>query len=468
MNFMGNVLIIDDDIMFCDMAGKLIRKMGHQVRSAHNIESGIRETSLNEFDVVLLDVRLPDGSGLDILQKIKENSSRPEVIIITGYGDPDGAEISVRTGAWDYIEKTNSPKRIRLLLTRVMQYRNEKLSQKTPVFIKRQDIIGSNPAITESLETMARAALSDVSVLITGETGTGKELFARAIHDNSRRYDKPFVTVDCASLPETLVESLLFGHVKGAFTGAYRDQEGLIGQAHCGTLFLDEIGELPLGIQKTFLRVLQERQYRPVGGRQEITSNFRLVASTNRNVEQMVQAGDFRDDLLFRIRSLTVELPPLCARSDDIKELTRYHVARLCDRYGLEQKGFASDFFDVLMSYKWPGNVRELFSVLDASLSVAINEPILYSCHLPVHLRVQKARTSVADKSGSDTDKTLGNSSYELPRLKEYRESYEKKYFNDLILLTGRDIMEACRISGISQSRLYALLKKYDISVSQK
>ncbi len=208
-----------------------------------------------------------------------------------------------------------------------------------------------------------------MNVLLTGETGTGKEVFARAIHENSARAEHNFVVVDCTALPATLVESVLFGHEKGAFTGADRAQAGLIKQAHSGTLFLDEIGELPLAVQKAFLRVLQEHRFRPVGAKREVESNFRLIAATNRNLEKMVQDGTFRSDLLFRVRTLTVELPPLSARKEDIKELAMYHMARVCERYQIGTKGFSPEFFDALMAYEWPGNVRELVNAMERAVS---------------------------------------------------------------------------------------------------
>src|SRR5208283_4709350 len=196
-------------------------------------------------------------------------------------------------------------------------------------------------------------------------------------------------------LPETLVESVLFGHEKGAFTGADRPQDGLIKQAHRGTLFLDEIGELPLSIQKAFLRVLQEHRYRPVGSKHELVSNFRLLAATNRDLEKMVQEGTFRSDLLFRLRTLTIDLPPLSARKEDIKDLAMYHMARVCERYQIGTKGFSPEFFDALMAYEWPGNVRELVSAIEHAISDAYHEPTLFPKHLPLDLRVKVARSSV-------------------------------------------------------------------------
>ncbi len=264
---MADALIIDDDVTVCSMLSRMLENIGHGATHAHTLEEGLREVLSRSYDIVFLDVGLPDGNGLDALPKILETGSSPEVVIITGAGDPDGAELAIRSGAWDYLQKPLSPEKVILPLKRVLQYRDGlKKAQKPPVSLKREGIIGNSPTIKACLDLVAQAAGSESNVLISGETGTGKELFARAIHDNSPRAGGIFVTVDCAAIPDTLVESTLLGHVKGAFTGADRTQEGLIKQADGGTLFLDEVGELPLPLQKAFLRVLQERRFRPLGG----------------------------------------------------------------------------------------------------------------------------------------------------------------------------------------------------------
>lgn len=464
---MGKMLIIDDDEMMCKAMSTLVKQMGHDVTYALTLNHGLEQASADAFDVVFLDVWMPDGNGLDLLPKIKETLSKPEVIIITASGDPDGAELAIRSGAWDYIEKTSSIKEMMLPLTRALQYRQKKLSRMAPVALKREGIIGNSPKMKACFDLMAQAAVSDANVLIVGETGTGKELFAQAIHDNSPRADKYFVVVDCAALPKTLVESVLFGHKKGAFTGADSAQEGLIDQADGGILFLDEVGELPLAIQRAFLRVLQERRFRPVGGKRERASNFRLVAATNRDLDQMTERGEFRKDLLFRLRSLTIELPALRERLEDIKDLARFHVTRLCDRYNIETKGFSPELFEVLTSYDWPGNVRELFNVLDGALTLAGRDPVLFSMHLPMHIRVQMVRASVnKEKSSIGTFKEGGDPTGEIPTLRDFRQSLERQYLQDLILLTGRNIKKACRISELSRSRLYTLLAKHNISIS--
>jgi two-component system NtrC family response regulator len=309
-----------------------------------------------------------------------------------------------------------------------------------------------------------------VNVFLTGETGTGKELFARAVHENSPRAKGNFVVVDCTALPETLVESLLFGHEKGSFTGAEKSRDGLIRQAHCGTLFLDEVGELPLMMQKAFLRVLQEHRFRPVGGSREIDSDFRLVAATNRNLEQMVERGQFREDLLFRLRSFVIELPPLRERPEDIQELARYYADRFCERYGLAPKGFSPEFINILLAYTWPGNVREFVHTMERVLAAARFEPTLFTKHLPTNIRIEVTRAAVEHDSPLASPAS-GGTVQTLLKLNDYRDAVyndaEKNYLYDLLALAGQNIPEACRVSGLSQSRLYALLKKHGITRSR-
>jgi len=297
---------------------------------------------------------MPDGSGLEIIPKLKAVRSSPEIIAITGLGDPDEAEIAIQNGAWDYIEKPASFETLKLPIIRALEYRAERRPGNSSTVLKRNGIIGDSRRITSCLEILAQAASSNVNVLITGETGTGKELFAKAIHSNSSRAGRNFVVVDCTALPETLVESVLFGHARGAFTGADRSEEGLIKQADGGTLFLDEIGELPFLIQKRFLRVIQEHRFRPVGGRQETESDFRLVAATNRNLESMVREGRFREDLFHRLRTISIELPPLRELLEDIKKLTVFYMNALCERFGIVPKGASPEFWEVVTAYKWP------------------------------------------------------------------------------------------------------------------
>jgi two-component system, NtrC family, response regulator len=470
---MARVLIIDDDEIIAEMLSDMVDIWGHDPVTAANLEEGIRKAQSDFFDVVFLDIRLPDGSGLDALPRIREVPSSPEIIIITGFGDPDGAELAIKNGAWDYIEKSSSIKEMELPFVRAIQYRQEKRAKMPPVSLKRESIIGSSPQMRGCLDFLAQTANSEGNVLIFGETGTGKELFARAIHENSQRSHRNFVVVDCASFPETLVESILFGHEKGAFTGADKVQDGLIKQAHGGTLFLDEIGELPSSIQKTFLRVLQEHRFRSVGGKQEIESKFRLISATNKDLAHMVSEGRFREDLLFRLRTLSVELPPLRTHREDVKELAIYYVTRTCERYGIGIKGFSSDFLEALMAYEWPGNVRELINALERAISAAYHEPTLFPKHLPTEIRVCLVRASVFKESPSRDNQTKpAPSRLPLPPLKDFRDAAiaraEKGYLEDLMRLSQGNIKEACAVSGLSRPRLYALLKQYNLRTPKR
>lgn len=471
VGIMANILIIDDDKTICDTLSALFEHKGYNTTYALTLKNGLEKASGGAPDVVFLDVRMPDGDGLHMLPMIRQTPSMPEVIIITGAGDPDGAELAIKSGAWDYIQKPSSIEAMTLPLVRALQYREEKKSKKPPVALKREHIVGNSPHMKRCLDLLAQAADSEASVLITGETGTGKEVFAKAIHANSSRAEKSLVVVDCTALPETLVESVLFGHEKGAFTGADKAHVGLVKQADGGTLFLDEVGELPRSIQKSFLRVLQEHRFRSVGGKREVESHFRLVSATNRDLDHMAQAGQFRKDLLFRLRSFTFELPPLREHAEDIKELAMYHMAKLCERYGTETKGFSPEFFETIGGYGWPGNVRELVSTLESALVSARDEPTLFPKHLPTHIRVQVARASVGKKARAEEGSMrVADPSKTIQKLKDVRAAAvaqaERRYLQDVVSLTGKNIQEVCRISGLGRARLYGLLKKYGILLS--
>ena len=461
---MASTLIIDDDKLVCHAIGDVATALGHDVAYALTLNDGLREVVLKDFDIVFLDVRFSDGNGLQMLPKFLQAPSSPEVIIITGEGCPDGAELAIKSGAWDYIEKPLGVEAVKLPLVRALQYREEKKLQKAPAVLKRNGIVGNSAQMRHCLDHVARVANTEMNILITGKTGTGKELFAQAIHANSSRAGRNFVVVDCAALPETLVESTLFGHEKGAFTGADKSHEGLVKQADRGTLFLDEVGELTLPIQRTFLRVLQEHRFRRVGGKEELKSDFRLVAATNRDLPEMVQTGKFRNDLLFRIRSTVIALPPLRGRAKDIKDIAMYYMNLLCDRYGIRTKGFSPEFVDLLTAYSWPGNVRELVHAMEAALSKVQDEATLFPVHLPKRIRIELARTSVGcgKPHGACLDKSAGLDK-DLPDLQAILNGTERQYLQDLVLLKKGNMKEACRVSGISRSRFYARLKKYNI-----
>ncbi|MGD9973951.1 MAG: sigma-54-dependent transcriptional regulator [Desulfatirhabdiaceae bacterium] len=461
----ARLLIIDDDVQICIILSKLIERMGHRVYASHTLEDGLHQASINPFDVILLDLEFPDGNGLAILPILLKLPSSPEVIIITGSGDPGGAEEAFKYGVWDFLQKPFSRDEASLTITRALQYHNEKGATKHPVFLDRSDIIGNSDAIRNCLGEIARTSVTDASVLITGETGTGKESFAKAIHRNSTRSKGPFITVDCGALPETLAESTLFGHEKGAFTGADKRQDGLVLQAENGTLFLDEIGDLSLNIQASLLRTLQEHRIRPLGGKEEVPVDFRLVSATNRDLEQMVKEKTFREDLLFRIRAIWINLPPLRDRKEDIQEIAVHKLHEMGQRYGLGLKGVSSEFLMHLNSHHWPGNVRELINVLEYSLASSGQDPILVPKHLPPAYRItrldfESGQTQIA--SGQKANIPLVNDIF--PTWAEFRHQAEENYLGMLLAKAGKSREKACKLSGISQSRLYDLLKKHHLS----
>ncbi len=466
---MTRILVIDDDPQLRSLLERLVGSLGHEAESAATLREGLAIAKSEDVDLVLLDVVLPDGDGLEALPRFQQIGSFPEVIILTGKGSAEAAEKAIRAGAWDYLEKPPTRDTVTLSLTRALQYRAEKRRGSPEEIIDTSDIIGSSTGIRACVDQVARAAGSETNVLIYGETGTGKELFARAIHKNSARKESNFVVVDCAALPESLVESTLFGHEKGAFTGADRPRKGLVAEADGGTLFLDEVGELPVALQKSFLRVLQDGSFRPVGGKEAVRSDFRLISATNRSLDNMVSEGSFREDLLFRLRGTTIELPPLRIRGEDVRSLALHLVGRLCERYRVEYKGVSPEYLDLLADYTWPGNVRELANAIEHSLSAAGDSPVLFPKHLPPYLRVTLARASVKGPvGGAAAPPPVANL---IPALegtfRDFREETvslaEKAYLERLMALSGGDIRKACRLSNLSRARLYSLLKKHKI-----
>ena len=470
---MPNILVIDDDPQFCNLLAKVMHRLGHEAFCAHTLGEGLNLANSTEVDLVFLDVHMPDGNGLELLPSLKQTHAEPEVIIVTGMGDPDAAEMAIKSGAWDYVPKGSSLKDIKLASERALAYRAEAKTAKTPTVLKRDRIVGNAKPMQECYRVLAQAAASEASVLITGETGTGKELFALAIHENSSRREGKFVVVDCAAIPDNLAESMLFGHARGAFTGADHSHQGLVKQADRGTLFLDEVGELPLNLQKAFLRVLQEKRFRPIGEDREVESDFRLVAATNRDLDQLTADGAFRDDLLFRLRTIALEVPPLRERAEDIRDLADFHLHRLCRRYGLEDKAFGSDFMTALEIYPWPGNVRELVNTLEWAVARAGNSTRLFARDLPEDIHINFARHQV--KNGAQPESVMAaefGEGQNLPTLKEAvnREvaRVEKAYLDELLTQTGGDISLACDIAGLSRTSLYERLRKYGLTRSRK
>jgi len=486
---MATILIIDDEIYIRDVLSSRVERMGHIPVAAASLDQGMQLLDRGGVDLVFLDVNLPDGSGLEALPLIKQSPSSPEVVIITAIGSTAGAELAIKNGAWDYIGKPFKKEEIILLIRRTLEYRDARLQQHQPLVLNTDAIMGKSSLIKACISQVAQSASNTANVLIQGETGTGKELFAKAIHDNCRHTNDHYIVVDCAAMPEALTESVLFGHKKGAFTGADTASEGLIKNADKGTLFLDEIGELPLSVQKAFLRVLQEKKFRPVGSATEITSNFRLISATNRDLDNMVAQGTFRNDLLHRLKTFTINLPSLRQRKEDISSLALYYMGKLCGKHGIPPKALLPDTLKVLSAYDWPGNVRELINAIEKAILSEPELPVLYPMFLPARIRVSHAQKEMKGKKEmhQDPSQTYGNpspapffssefvlpledSSHGIPTLKTYRnavvERIEPAYLRYLIQQTKGDLEKVALISGISKNRLYFLIRKYNLKSS--
>jgi two-component system, NtrC family, response regulator len=477
---MAKILIVDDDASIREVLAENARMLGHDAASVETLSEAFIFSERDSYDLMFLDVRLPDGNGLHALPKIKEMAHDPEVIIITGMGDSQGAELAIKYGAWDYMEKPFNRQEIALQIKQAVAFRNSK-TKTGNISLKREAVIGNSKALTRCLDQIAQCAGTDTNVLLSGETGTGKELLARTIHENSKRSTGPFVVLDCTVLPENLIESILFGHVKGAFTGAEKEQDGLIMQADGGTLFLDEVGELHPSAQMRFLRFLQERRFRPVGGIREIECDFRLISATHKSLDDMVREHRFRNDLLFRLRTFSIHVPPLRNRTGDIQPLIQHYLFQLCQTHGKIIKGFVPEFLEILMAYNWPGNVREMINILEQAIVSDPENPTLYPMHLPKELRIRHAqsglsgndrRTNLEERKAANKSKRLDLSHLLIdppPSMKSFRDKItsecEIQYLEHLMALTHNKIKNASEIAGVSVSRLYALLRKYGIAV---
>ncbi|GAU08161.1 sigma-54-dependent transcriptional regulator [Desulfoplanes formicivorans] len=473
------ILIVDDDLSVQYALKRIIENHGHDVISACTLEEGFAHAQVYSFSVVLLDIGLPDGNGMDAIGNFSQSPGHPEIIIITGLGTEDDVSRALASGAYDYISKHAPMEEVIATLDQALSLWESTThdSHGSPgpqgKRFSRDRLCGSSAPFMRSLALAEQYARVDSNVLILGETGTGKELFARTIHDNSARKSSPFVTVDCASLPDSLAQSILFGHVKGAFTSADVPQRGLVAEAEQGTLFFDEIGELPLDVQKIFLRVLQEKTYRLVGSTREIACDFRLIAATNRNLLQMVEDGKFRKDLYFRLQTCILELVPLRQRKEDIEELVAFFIERFCDFYRQPLRSCTPVFMQALTSYPWPGNVRELMHAIEYALSASRSSDPLSVHHLPGKIRVHGVKQKFV-KNITMRHKTTSNRSCadrnllqknNFPEFAEYRKNVlyqaEKNYMHQLSSLANKNIQYMMHLSGLSKSRCYALMKKY-------
>ncbi|EPR37219.1 putative two component, sigma54 specific, transcriptional regulator [Desulfovibrio sp. X2] len=475
---MAKILLVDDHEVFCLTFSEMIRRLGHDCDTSLSLGEAEKAIGRTCYDMVFLDVSLPDGNGLDFIAQVLNTECKPEVTVLTANGDKGSAERALRAGAWDYLLKPIRFRELQVLLERTLRLRDSKKSLRNDKQFERSSIVGNSPQLEKCLDQVAIAAQGGGNILITGETGTGKELFARAIHQNSARAGREFIVVDCTNLPRTLAESLLFGHEKGSFTGAQEAREGLFKQADGGTIFLDEIGDLDLDIQKSLLRVLQEKKFRPLSSKREISSDFRLIAATNRDLEEMVRQGRFRSDLYYRLRTHVIKLPALRERAGDIPLLIDYYVEKTCANQSIPAKKASQDFLDVLLRYDWPGNVRELANVVYSSVHNAIYDDVLNPYHFPIEIRMFVAAGKIeASDDAAPRERAREKAplavyapgSCQLQKLRDVRKvtinSMEEMYLKELVGICGSSVRKACKMSGLSRARLYELLQKHNISL---
>jgi DNA-binding NtrC family response regulator len=372
---MADLLIVDDEASARTTLGMLLRRRGHRVREADGVATAMKRLGEEVFDVIVTDLRMPDGDGLDVLRAAKAQAPDTEVILLTAYAGWESAKEAIRLGALDYFEKGREPDELyhhidKALADRALRRENANLRQQLRERYRLAGLVATSPAMQAVLELVERVAPTDATVLIQGESGTGKEVIAKAVHHASARAARPFVAVNCGALPEALLESELFGHMRGAFTGAVASKPGLFEEAHGGTLFLDEIGEMPASLQVKLLRALQSGELRRVGATQAITADVRVLAATNRDLGEMIRQGTFREDLFYRLNVIQVALPPLRERREDIPALAEHFLGRCAGKLGRELR-LSPEALERLLRYPWPGNVRELENAIERAAILA-------------------------------------------------------------------------------------------------
>jgi two-component system response regulator HydG len=447
------ILVADDEPSHRQMIEAVLAAEGYEVTQAEDGLAAISAVEDRFYDLVIMDVRMPNVDGIQALQKIKQISPDIPVIIMTAYASVGSAVDALKSSAYDYLIKPLDIDELKILVAKAL--RHHQLEQEN-IYLKERlndrfdfsNIIGRSPSMTQLFETVALVAPSEATALIVGESGTGKELIANAIHQNSPRKDLPFIKVNCAALPETLLESELFGHVKGAFTGATTRKQGRFQLAHNSSIFLDEIAEMAPATQAKILRVLQEREFEPVGSTQTIKVDTRVIVATNKNLEKEIQEGRFREDLYYRLNVVTVEVPPLRQRREDIPLLADFFLKHYAEKNRRLIKGFTPRATDLLMRYDWPGNVRELENIIERAVIMARGEMIT-----PLEFPIDQQNLDEELKE-SRIDLTPGRSLKEVEKVMILRTLEE----------VGGNRTHAARILGISRRTLQLKLKEYGIN----
>ena len=449
------VLVVDDDTAHRTMLRTLVGGWGYDIVDADDGEAAIAAVRAQPVDLVLMDIRMVRVSGIEALEQIKSINPAIPIVLMTAYASVEMAVDALRKGAYDYLIKPLDFDKLRLTLQRALEHirlkaENQQLKRQLETGLQSPDIVGSSPAMVRLMETVAQVAVSEATVMVTGESGVGKELVAAAIHHNSPRRDGPFVKVNCAAITETLLESELFGHEKGAFTGADRRKEGRFVQADGGSLFLDEVGEMPVSMQVKLLRVLQERELTRVGGEQDIPVDVRLIVATNQDLAQMVKAGTFREDLYYRLNVVELKTPPLRARREDIPLLAAHFLARFAEKNRKAVDRFSPRAMDLLIRHPWPGNVRELMNTIERAVVLARS-----ACLDEDDFAALTQRPTEADATFSD-----GVFPADVPLERIEREAIVKT----LASASGNK-SEAARRLGITRKTLREKLKKYNLPV---
>jgi len=445
---LGRILVVDDELNIADSVRRALERLGYAVDVASDPAQAWSKLEQTMPEVVICDVRLHEADGMDLLARIRESFPEIAVIMMTGYASIEAAVGAMKAGAVDYLVKPFNPEQLRHVVARALEQKrlveeNRYLRSEIQQVVQDQLVLGESAAMRQLFESARTVAGADSGVLITGKSGTGKEVLARFIHASSLRKDRPFVTVNCAAIPANLIESELFGHRRGAFTGAVYSRRGSFELAHGGTLFLDEIGEMPADMQVKILRALEERQIWRVGSEEAIAVNVRIVAATNKDLEQETKAGRFREDLYWRLNVVHLEVPPLCERREDIVPLGRHFLAT----YAREQKkpvfDFSPDVLDTFTRYDWPGNVRELRNAVERAVIFAEPGKPIRLAHLPAYLR-------------QAAPKPLPAAANPLRTLREI----EADYIREVLDACGGNRTKAADILGLSVVTLWRKLKK--------